>query len=304
MVDITTKDQEEAVDRKKSAGEILFDRTVYTGIGFGVNEVSSLVITDQFLHGKNIVGKWFSKEGFDAASGWLAKTFKVKDGIDKSGKKVTGAAKAGNMLLMVTLLSGGTLLILPMKWLEDHKNYWVKKANHLIDGWRGNQMSAEEVAARDAQVEQDIACSPRQSWPSMLLGRVIACCSSVATGTFLVGKKNNDRLMDWSEKTFAGSIQPEGKKNFWHRQAGLLSVETYSCAISSIVLEMMSKLFAKKSSSVHNPDLCRNAAPAPTAAATASENEGNTSAKNEVRGNYCAKIQAQKQANEALAMQM
>src|SRR5689334_17040323 len=64
--------------RHKSAGERLFDRIVYTGIGFGVNELSSLWITVQFTKGKNLlakapgflktVGGWFSGEGFNQAS--------------------------------------------------------------------------------------------------------------------------------------------------------------------------------------------------------------------------------------------
>jgi hypothetical protein len=264
-----------AAQRQQSAGEVAFNRIAYTGIGFGVNEVSSLWITDQFMHGKNLfekssgalkrAGSWFSKEGFDGASKWLAKAFKVTDKL-KNGKIITAQARAGNGLLMVTLLSGGTLLLLPMKWLEDHKVYWVKKANHTIDWMRGNKLSAEDVAKRDDEVEQTIACSPRQSWPSMLLGRVIACASSVGTGTFLIGPENNKKIMDMSEKALAGSVQT-GEKSRWNRYASLIGVETYSCAISSIVLEFASKFLAKKSSRVHDPELCK-AKSAPAAPVT------------------------------------
>ncbi|NBO19531.1 MAG: hypothetical protein EBV03_09975, partial [Proteobacteria bacterium] len=127
-------------NRKRSGGEVLFDRVVYTGIGFGVNEAASLWITDQFMHGKPkwyLGGKPFSKEGFDSAAGWIAKKFKMPK------------AKAGNTLLMATLLSGGTLLVLPMRWLEENKISWVQRANHMLDGWRGNKMSAEEAVIQD-----------------------------------------------------------------------------------------------------------------------------------------------------------
>ena len=240
-------------NRKRSGGEVLFDRVVYTGIGFGVNEAASLWITDQFMHGKPkwyLGGKPFSKEGFDSAAGWIAKKFKMPK------------AKAGNTLLMATLLSGGTLLVLPMRWLEENKISWVQRANHMLDGWRGNKMSAEEVTARDEEVERAIACSPQQNWTSLLVGRVAAMFSSWATGTFLIGPDNNKKIMNWSEKTLTSGAKAVGlekmaKTDTFKRYAQLTGVETYSCAISSVVLEIASKLFAKRGTEVHDPEICK-----------------------------------------------
>jgi len=85
--------KEENKNRKATGGEVMFERVVYTGIGFGVNEASSLWITDQFMHGKPkswLGGKAFSKEGFEAASAWVAKKFNISH------------AKGSNTLLMVT----------------------------------------------------------------------------------------------------------------------------------------------------------------------------------------------------------
>ncbi|MBY0406466.1 MAG: hypothetical protein K2Q01_02150 [Rickettsiales bacterium] len=240
-------------NRKKSSGEVLFDRVVYTGIGFGVNEAASLWITDQFMHGKPkswLGGKAFSKEGFEAASNWIAKTFKMPK------------AKAGNSLLMVTLLSGGTLLVLPMRQLEEHKLYWVKKANHFMDWVKGNKMSAEDTAARDAEVEQHIACSPQQTWKALAVGRVTAMLSSWATGTFLIGPDNNKKIMNWSERQLTGAAKAVGmektaKSDIFKRYAQLIGVETYSCAISSVVLEIASKMFARRGTEVHDPEICK-----------------------------------------------
>lgn len=254
--------------RKKSAGERVFDRVVYTGIGFGVNEASSLWITDQFLNGKNLLekvpvakkaGAWFSKEGFDRASEYFAKALKLTERVVKEGEKtitVSPKERAGNSILMATLLSGGTLLVWPMKLLEDHKAYWVKKANHMVDRWRGNKLTEEETAARDDKVENAIACSPRQSWPTMLMGRAAAMFASWGTGTFLVGAERNKKLMDWSEKALTGSKQEEGPLSAAKRYARLAPVETYSCAVSSGVLELSSKFCAKRSVKRHDPERC------------------------------------------------
>lgn len=290
--------------RVKSAGEKVFDRTVYTGIGFGVNEASSLWITDQFMHGKNLLrnvpglkkaGEWFSETGFNRVSESIAKKFKLTEKLAKDGGKILPKERGGNALLMVTLLSGGTLLILPMKWLEDNKNRWVKRANHMVDKMRGRQMTPEEVVARDTQVEQDIACTPRQSWPSMMLGRLIAISSSVSTGTFIMGPERNKKLMNWSEKAFTGNIQPKGQKNAAHRYARLISVETYSCAISSIILEITSKLFAKRSSNPHDPEICKKTVePAAPAAPVTTDSDTKTGGACNTCGGHAEKIQAQK----------
>lgn len=279
MVAITTDDEEleqaghPSANRKKTAGERVFNRVVYTGIGFGVNEASSLWITDQFLNGKNLLekipflkkaGAWFSKEGFERASEYFAKTFKLTERVVKEGEKtltILPKERAGNSLLMATLLSGGTLLLWPMKKLEDHKAYWVEKANHMMDKINGSKLSQEQVETRDAEVERFIACSPRQSWPSMLLGRAAAMFASWGTGTFLMGKERNEKLMNWAEKTLTGSLQPESGRNALHRYARLTAVETYSCAVSSGVLELSSKLCAKGMLKRHDPELCEQPEP-------------------------------------------
>jgi hypothetical protein len=242
-------------NRKKSAGETLFDRTVYTGIGFGVNEASSLWITDQFVHGSPkwwLGGEAFSKAGFDAASNYIAKAFNMSK------------PKAGNSLLMAALLSGGTLLVLPMRHLEEHKIYYTQKANHLIDWATGNKMNSEQVQARDQDVAQAIACSPQQTWASLLAGRAAAMLTCWTTGSFLIGPKRNKKIMDWSETALTGAANASGfssaaKTDAFKRYARLTGVETYSCALSSVVLELGSKLFASHGTEVHDPEICKTA---------------------------------------------
>src|ERR1700733_12079213 len=87
---------EQARHRKRSPGEVAFNRVVYTGIGFGVNEAASLWITDQFVHGKNLLsnvpglkkpGAWFSEEGYSRASEGIAKLFKLTEKTGAEGVK-------------------------------------------------------------------------------------------------------------------------------------------------------------------------------------------------------------------------
>lgn len=239
-------------ERKPSGGEVMFDRVVYTGIGFGVNEISSLWITDQFVHGKPkwwLGGKAFSKEGFEAAGNFVAKKFNMPIG------------KAKNSILMATLLSGGTLLVLPIRALEENKIYWTKKANHFLDYVRGTKMTEEEVNARDEEVKQAVACSPQQTGLSLLVGRAVAMLTCWSTGSFLIGPKNNERIMDWSEKWISKGTKAVGLKKMaenetFKRYARLTGVETYSCLLSSLILEGVSKVFARRGKEVHDPEIC------------------------------------------------
>ncbi len=344
MVDITDKATERGpsetrlkdaegkpMRRSKTAGEIAFDRVVYTGIGFGVNEASSLWITDQFKHGNNLLerapgflktmGSWFSRTGFDRISDRIAEIFKLEAKI-VDGKTFTPRMRGNNTLLMATLLSGGTLLVWPMKKIEDHKNYWVKKANHFIDWFRGQKLSPEEVAARDAEVEQAIACSPRQSWPSLLAGRVIAMFSSWATGTFIVKEKGNERVGQFSENVITHTMQETNtlvgaSNSSWlaklasndkfKRYANLTGIETYSCAISSIVLEIASKFLAKFKPRVHDPEVCKEtsvqppAVPVPAPDSDSSEQKVipalGKAMKQKLSCSHCHRIDKEKQAD-------
>jgi len=232
---------------KPTAGETAFNRTVYTGIGFGVNEVSAILIADEFQHRSG-------KKLFESISEWMVKTFKYTDTI-KNGVTMPANKNAASMLMWASLLISGTLLVYPMKKLEDHKSYWVKKANHFFDWMQGTKMAPEEVEKRDTEVEQAIACEAKQTWPSLLIGRGIAMLTAIGLGK-LIGASGSEKMMNASERFFTGSVQAEGMKNRWHSYLGVLPLETLSCATTSIALEISSKLFAKRWVKVRNPELC------------------------------------------------
>lgn len=309
---LTNKQRLETPKRKASTGEVVFDRTVYTGIGLVGNEALSLWVADQFMHGeKNLfakvpglkkAGELFKKEGYDRASKKFTEVLGFSDKVSVNGHKMLALERGGNSLMMVTLIAGGTMLILPMKWLEDNEGYWVKKANHMVDKIRGSKLSQEEVAARDDEVEQHIACSPRQSWPSMMFGRVIAVGSSIFTGTFIMGPERNEKLMNWTEKTFTRSTQPKGQKTTLHRYVGLAGVETYSAGLASIVLEVMSKMFAKHNAVPHDPELCKDKGDVVTSVSSSADVDTKTT-DTKYGGHHSAKIQAQREQAESELMQ-
>lgn len=252
-----------AKNRKPTAGEKIFDRTVYTGIGFGVNEALSLYIAVEVIKG-------WGKKGFDKSGEFFARFFKEQV---KNGVKYSSVERARNVLTVGALLIGGTLVVIPMKLIEDHKAYWVKRINHWKDKRGSNQMSEAEVAARDAEVEAAIACEPKQSWGSLIAGRVIAIAGNMSFANWVMGKARNDKIAEFTEKhgmelgeklmhSAGGPNSAVGKvvSNWRYREvSNLLGIETIYTALSSFTLEVASKFLAKKKPEVKDPEHCTEA---------------------------------------------
>ena len=234
--------------RERTWGEFAFDRGVYTGIGLAVNEGSAIIIAEEF---QNHSGKKL----FDKISEMMVKTFNFKDTI-KNGKNIPAIKSASNTLLWLSLLISGTALIWPMKKLEDNKAYWVKKANHYFDGIGVNKVSADEVEKRDQEVENALACQAKQTWPSLIIGRCMAVVAAIAMGNHIIGVERSNKIMNASEKLFTGKNQAEGMHSRWSGYMRVLPLETILCTTTSIILEMSSKMFAKRGVTVRNPELC------------------------------------------------
>ncbi len=249
--------------RKKTGGEQLVERGIYTGVGLGVNEALSLYIADEFEHGvkdKKLINKVFHKERYDRWTDRWQKFFNFEEKTIKgfwTGKSETHLPhqRAANSLLTFSLLIGGTLLILPMRWLTDNRASLSKKANHMLDTFGSKKLTAEEVKARDEEVERAIACEPKQSWPSLLIGRALAVGSTFAFGTWILGVDGTKTAKEVSQKAVNAITGDKWKSNeTFQRYARLLGLETILCVISSVVLEVASKFAAKKR--VNDPSHC------------------------------------------------
>lgn len=277
---VAAKPASDKKSHKKSGGEIIFDRTVYTGIGFGVNEASSMIIADELRYGNN---KYFGKEIFHkAAEGWV-KMLKLKDKVSKDGKQITSLARAENTLEVGALLIGGTLLLLPMKWLEDRKENFVRKINHGIDKMRGRDKDDAAIQARDQEVAETIACQPKQSWTSLIIGRISAVVTNMLIlSNTVFAEPRATQVKDFSEKhvtkltvkadkmmgdkpnsalkrMMGDPTKPFEERRF-PRYARIAAIETLYTVSSSVVLEIVSKLTARKKPLVHDSKLCEEAA--------------------------------------------
>jgi hypothetical protein len=187
------------------------------------------------------------------------------------------------MLEIGALLIGGTLLVLPMKMMTDRKTEISEKFNHWIDKLKGRELDDEALAARDKEVAEAIACEPKQSWKSLLIGRAAAVINNMfIMSNTLFTAPTADRIKDWSEKhvvdgtvkldqmlgdrpnslikKMMGDLNAKFEDNRFKRYARIFSIETIYTAISSLVLEVVSKFTAGKKPEVQNPEKCNNVA--------------------------------------------
>jgi len=265
----------------QSPGEVLFDRSVYTGIGFGANEILSLIIAVEGRH-------YGGKKLYDGATKKFATSINKVNKL--VGRKPVVHNEAGDILEVGTLLIGGTLLVVPMKWLEDRKASIVQKLNHGLDKLHGNKLDDEALKIRDKEVAEDIACEPKQTWGSLITGRVLAVLSNmvILKNTVLRGDKTNwakdktlevttvttetlnNKLHSGKENTLLGKWSKSGRQvladthnkveNSKHhtrftRYTEVAGIETFYTLASSIVLEIASKFIASKKPKVKNPEL-------------------------------------------------
>lgn len=133
-----------------SAGERKFDRLTYRDIGYGVNVLSSI-----------------------GAVWWAERTTqgqKALEGLGKLFAKIPSLTpeRAKFFANKSFFLTGGFLVLLPMKWLEDAKSDLVKKWNREIYG------SAVDSDPELIRSQNEVDNAPKQSWLSIFGSRILA----------------------------------------------------------------------------------------------------------------------------------
>ena len=133
-----------------SAGEKWFNRIVYSGLNYWVNLGISIVLADFFRNQK--AGQRILR--------------KISDGVGTAVSKTGMAGKEKSseflypFLKTLTLLIGGSLVLFPMKPLEDNK----RKTVHWLNKKLGVDQTApdgHELTPDEIYIEKE---QPRQTW--------------------------------------------------------------------------------------------------------------------------------------------
>lgn len=125
--------------RKMSAGEKLFDFVIYGPVNFFGTLLLTVPIAYSLERG---IGKGLFQ--------W---------GVNKLMGMNLNRAVAKDIMRTTTLMQGGNLMLIPVKWAEHRKVGIVKKLNE----WLGDKTDP-------ASIEE----APKQSWGSLLMGRLVA----------------------------------------------------------------------------------------------------------------------------------
>lgn len=241
-----------ALSQQASKGEKLYSWIVYSGVNYWVNLLSSIAIADYFC---NLNGKKIIENGANA----IAKTMAGGDKLRHA--KVFGQAQTA--LRTLTLLSGGWLLIVPMKYMEDNKRPMVHWLNDKLGvdqtAADGHKMSPDEIF-----IEQE---QPKQSWLNVLLRRTLATAAVVGTGQVLnegfrdrgksqafvkahPGSKEDPhggkaRVEKWVVDTVNSGLNTVGassltkdKNGFFQRYLALAALDTVFTKITAVIMHV------------------------------------------------------------------
>lgn len=152
-----------------SKGEKIFDWTVYTGLNYWVNLISSVAIADYFVN----------RGGRDKLNNLISKTTKLLTETGIPLKAAHHNSKIG--LETLALLSGGTALLAPLKIMEDNKRPIVHWLNKKL-GVNQKAPDGHEKTPDEIHIECEV---PKQSWGRVIWRRVMGTAAVVGTGIAL-----------------------------------------------------------------------------------------------------------------------
>lgn len=187
--------QVEAVKRKKTRGEHVFNAAVYGGIMWGANEVISTIIGRGVIKGEGVLET--------ATRAMTSKPELLKKGFDKI---TLGRPNILQALKIFVLTIGGNLLVPVTKYVEDRKGIIVR----WIDSFLESKDPKHAERLEHAHVEMDNA--PKQSWSTLWKGRLTVLAAAIGLDMLIGNEKSpsvalfkNTRFDNWSSMARAST---------------------------------------------------------------------------------------------------
>jgi hypothetical protein len=221
--------------QKESVGEHAFNWFTYTGVGFLLNLGLSVAITDYFTHGKG-------KE----ALRWLSK--QTAHGIGSAATVAPTKLENATYGFWKTnaLMSGGHIVMAPIKLLEDNKSRVVHWINQKLGVDKPILKDGVEVplsSLSDEELPPLYQDQPKQSWWNVIKRRAMGLALTSATGT-MMGEKLQHKVEDTlTDKLFLPALQKSpspalqnlASNDTFARYARLVSLDQFFTAITSAV---------------------------------------------------------------------
>lgn len=226
---VSTDEPEKA--KKRTLGNKIYDFGVFGSIAWlGVSTMSALT-AHEAMHGNNPRFNWLrtvNNTVFKSISSFLSKS------VMKKSKKETVDAVANHTTMVFTLGMGGHTLMAPIKWLEDNR--------------QSNAAKIDKMLGTNPPDAKEIADEPKQSWKSVLSGRMLSWSMAFATvlaaGPKLVNKVN-DYFGKKGEEAWM-KFRPKSNHDSVKKWSNLIAFDLIFTAVTAAVTYAFSRFVAKK----------------------------------------------------------
>lgn len=154
--------------RIKTTAEKIFDLSAYSGIGWVGNAALSTSIA-YYLE--------YSKSGAKKFTNFAKKIAQL---INKENPNIQHTT---NKLEFLSLIIGGTILMWPLKKMEDHKGNIVRGIDKIIGGVKsicGWKESKEETEQKEEAFKL-LEAEPKQNWKNILRARFVGLGAALLT---------------------------------------------------------------------------------------------------------------------------
>lgn len=229
---MTATDKDTAQKKKKrTVGNRVYDWGVYTTFAWAGVAAFSMFLAHESLHGTHKMFGWLrslNKGIHDGLSGILSKTVmkhSPKENVEEWAKATT---------LFTILYLGGSMLMAPIKWLEDHRHSNAAKIDNLL----GTTPPDPETIAKE----------PKQTWKSLLSARFLS--SVIGYGGFiLVGPRIAGKSSRWFGEKFTGiwqKLRPNCNAETVRKWADIGAFDAMVTAGTAATTYGFSRLIARK----------------------------------------------------------
>lgn len=173
-------------------GEKMFDVAVYGGLGYLANAALSVAVTFVAMEKPGS----FLNKGMKAAQPQLETLMKQ---FTSDPAKITRWADFSNRTIFLS--SGGYILLLPMKWLEDNKKSLTLSIDHLFG-------TGPQTPEAKKEFDEHFENQPKQSYTSLIGGRLLAHPMIVmAAAPIMVKMKGSEKLSEFLEKNWGKTFE-------------------------------------------------------------------------------------------------
>lgn len=222
-----------AQERPRSLGERMFDYITYGGIGFGLNLGLSVLITDYFTHGNGEkLLQQLTKKSTGAIHG-------VSGIAPKKLENTVYSFWKTNLLM-----SGGHVVMIPIKLMEDSKRHMVHRLNLMLGVDQPILKNGEIVPVSSLSEDELPHLSedqPKQSWLRTAYRRVLGISATMALGTMMGKQRMHDvedvltdkLILPSMRATPIKSVQNIAENERFQRYAKLVSLDQFFTVITS-----------------------------------------------------------------------